>query len=139
LIPFVTDDPELAKKASHREYLKNQVVFKEVVPLRGNLVDLVHQTFRMQYMKDVVLPRILDEATFASLNSYIFYSNLKIVNELKKDEDFLHRLFGKMKSSELTPVQVKDLLRFLQEMCELGKNLEAKSKTNLYQYVGASL
>lgn len=93
----------------------------------------------MQYMKDVVLPRILDEATFASLNSYIFYSNLKIVNELKKDEDFLHRLFGKMKSSELTPVQVKDLLRFLQEMCELGKNLEAKSKTNLYQYVGASL
>jgi protein phosphatase-4 regulatory subunit 3 len=98
-------------------------------------VELVHQTFRMQYMKDVVLPRILDEATFASLNSYIFYSNLKIVNELKKDDEFLHRLFTKMKSTELTATQTRDLLRFLQEMCELGKNLEAKNKTNLYQCV----
>jgi protein phosphatase 4 regulatory subunit 3 len=126
-------DPDLARKTNHREFLEKQVEYKSVVPLRQDLQDVIHLTFRMQYMKDVVLPRVLDEATFATLNSLIFFNNVKIINDIRKDEQFLTNLFGILK----TPgghEQRRDALRFLREMCELGKSLEPKSKSIFYLY-----
>lgn len=127
-------DPDLARKTNHREFLQQQVEYKSVVPLRHELQEIIHLTFRMQYMKDVVLPRVLDEATFATLNSLIFFNNVKIINEIRKDDSFLQNLFGVLRSPS-NPEQLKDGFRFLREMCELGKSLEPKSKSVFYVYV----
>eukprot|EP01122_Echinamoeba_exundans_P012125 TRINITY_DN5011_c0_g1_i1.p1 TRINITY_DN5011_c0_g1~~TRINITY_DN5011_c0_g1_i1.p1 ORF type:complete len:867 (+),score=172.56 TRINITY_DN5011_c0_g1_i1:151-2751(+) len=124
-------DPDLARKTNHREFLEKQVEYKSVVPLRQDLQDVIHLTFRMQYMKDVVLPRVLDEATFATLNSLIFFNNVKIINDIRKDEQFLTNLFAILKTPS-GPDQRRDALRFLREMCELGKSLEPKSKSIFY-------
>lgn len=126
-------DPDLARKCNHREFLQRQVEFKTVVPLRQELLDVIHLTFRMQYMKDVVLPRVLDEATFATLNSLIFFNNVKIINDLRKDDHFLNQLFAILKNPQ-NHDQLRDAMRFLREMCELGKTLEPKSKGLLYLY-----
>lgn len=82
----------MSGKLNHRKFLKNHVAYKEVIPLSPELAEFVHTSFRLQYMKDVALPRVLDEATFATLNSLIYYNNLKIVTEIKRDEELLTQL-----------------------------------------------
>ena len=51
-------DPDLKTPQRHREYLAHNVTFKEVVPITDPaLLSKIHQTYRIQYLKDVVLPR----------------------------------------------------------------------------------
>jgi protein phosphatase-4 regulatory subunit 3 len=51
-------DPELRSPQQHRKFLSSSVAFKEVVPIKDKAVlARIHQTYRIQYIKDVILPR----------------------------------------------------------------------------------
>jgi Component of IIS longevity pathway SMK-1 len=51
-------DPELPERQKHRDFLRERVVFREVVPISDASVRAkIHQTYRMGYLKDVILPR----------------------------------------------------------------------------------
>ena len=72
-------DPELPARQRHREWLAERVVFKEVVPIQdAALRAKIHQTYRLSYIKDVVLPRVLDDATFATFSSLILFNNVEV-------------------------------------------------------------
>jgi len=72
-------DPELPAQQQHRKYLREVVVFKEVVALHSaELRSKIHQTYRIGYVKDVVLPRLLDDATFATLSSIMVFNNVDV-------------------------------------------------------------
>ena len=48
-------DPELPSQQQHRKYLRDVVVFKEVVPMHSaELRSKIHQTYRIGYVKDAV-------------------------------------------------------------------------------------
>lgn len=48
----------------------------QAIPIKDPLaLSKIHQTYRIGYLKDVVLPRVLDESTLASLNSMIHSNN----------------------------------------------------------------
>ncbi|CAJ2662452.1 unnamed protein product [Trifolium pratense] len=84
-------DPEVPHVQHHREFLKEHVVFKEAIPIKNSIVlSKIHQTYRIGFLKDVVLARILDEATAANLNSMIHANNATI--------HFLHEFCGLSKS-----------------------------------------
>lgn len=69
-------DPDILHAQHHRNFLKEHVVFKEAIPIKDPMVlSKIHQTYRVGYLKDVVLPRVLDEATVANLNSIIHSNN----------------------------------------------------------------
>lgn len=54
-------------------------MFKEVVPIEDAAVRAkIHQTYRMGYLKDVVLPRVLDDSTFATLSSLMLFNNIEV-------------------------------------------------------------
>jgi len=117
----------------HSEFLKTQATFKEVVPLNNApLENKIHQTFRLQYLKDVALARTLDEPTFATINSLIFVNHMQIITDLASNEEVMIALFTKMKSPDITATELKDHLSFLSEMCDLGKHLEPKNKSVFY-------
>ncbi|KAK9161723.1 hypothetical protein Syun_008064 [Stephania yunnanensis] len=70
------NDPEISRIQHHRTFLKEHVIFKEAIPIKDpSVVSKIHETYRIGYIKDVVLPRVLDEATVASLNSIIHANN----------------------------------------------------------------
>lgn len=127
-------DPELPKKVDHREFLKSKVMFKEVIPFESpEVVAKIHQTFRMQYLKDVILPRTLDDPTFATINSLIFFNHVELVSAVQKDERFLKQLFQDLKD-KCTPIdRLRDLIAFVQELCNLAKNLQVQLRVNFYQ------
>lgn len=38
----------------------------------------IHQTYRIGYLKDVVLARVLDDATFSTLSSLVLFNNVEV-------------------------------------------------------------
>jgi len=54
-----------------------------------NIKRKIHYTYRLQYLKDVVPARILDDPTFSVLNSLIFFHQVDIVQHLQSNGPFL--------------------------------------------------
>ena len=128
-----TDDPEFSgHKASHRQFLRNPH-FREVVPIEDPTVKRkIHNTWRLQYLKDVVLARILDDPTFSVLNSLIFFNQVDIVTHLHTNSTFLKDLFSIISSPTETAKRKKDAVSFIQQCCAIAKNLQMPPRMALY-------
>jgi protein phosphatase-4 regulatory subunit 3 len=65
-------DPDVPQSKDHRTSLRKNVVFVEDIPIKNPLVlSKIHQTYRIDFLKDVVLTDVLDVATSAFLDSVI--------------------------------------------------------------------
>lgn len=128
------DDPDFpTQKANHRRYLKDGSRYKEVVPIEDTAIrKKIHSTWRLQYLKDVVLARILDDPTFSVLNSLIFFNQVDIVSHLQANTVFLEELFGIIDSTDVELKRKKDAVGFIQQCCAIAKNLQAPARANLY-------
>ncbi|XP_062198148.1 uncharacterized protein LOC133900883 isoform X2 [Phragmites australis] len=127
-------DPEVPRVQKHRTFLKDHVVFKEAIPIKNDsVVSKIHQTYRIGYLKDVILPRILDDATLASLNTMIHTNNASIISLLKDDTCFIRELFAKMRSADISMESKRELVLFLHEFCTLSKSLPLVQQLRLFR------
>ena len=128
------DDPDFPNyKANHRQYLSDKSRYKEVVPIEDPIIrKKIHSTWRLQYLKDVVLARILDDPTFSVLNSLIFFNQVDIVSHLQANTVFLKELFGIIDSPEVDLKRKKDAVCFIQQCCAIAKNLQGPARATLY-------
>ncbi|XP_059646798.1 uncharacterized protein LOC132293356 isoform X2 [Cornus florida] len=127
-------DPEVPVVQHHRSFLKDHVVFKEAIPIKNPIVlSKIHQTYRVSYLKDVILPRLSDEATIASLNSIIHSNNAVVVSLLKDDSTFIQELCARLKSSMTSAESKKNLVFFLQEFISLSKSLQMVQQLRLFR------
>ncbi|KAF2789199.1 DUF625-domain-containing protein [Melanomma pulvis-pyrius CBS 109.77] len=127
-------DPDFPlHKANHRQYLSDESKFKEVVKIEEEAIKKkIHYTYRLQYLKDVVLARILDDPTFSVLNSLIFFHQVDIVQHLQANGAFLKELFGIFGAKEHNLQRKKDAVLFIQQCCAIGKSLQANARQQLY-------
>ena len=127
-------DPDFpTHKANHRQWLTSQSHYKEVVKIADRNISLkIHQTYRLQYLKDVVLARILDDPTFSVLNSLIFFNQVDIVSHLQTNGSFLKDLFGIFASPTSDPLRKKEAVLFIQQCCAIAKNLQPPGRQSLY-------
>lgn len=73
-------DPASPTPKRHREYLRQQAKFREAVPIKNQeLLSKIHQTFRVQYIQDVVLPTpsVYEDNLLSTLNSFIFFNKVR--------------------------------------------------------------
>lgn len=61
----------------------------------------VHHTYRLQFLKDVVLARAIDDSTFNVLNSCILFNQIDIINYVQGDQAFLREVVGIFLSEEM--------------------------------------
>ncbi|KAK7413690.1 Platinum sensitivity protein [Neonectria punicea] len=127
-------DPDFpSHKANHRHWLDNQGRYKEVVPIEDEQTRRkIHQTYRLQYLKDVVLARILDDPTFSVLNSLIFFNQVDIVQHLQANGAFLNELFGIFSSPTPDQKRRKEAVLFIQQCCAIAKNIQPPARQTLY-------
>ena len=90
----------------------------------------IHLTYRLLYLKDVVLARILDDPTFSVLNSLIFFHQVDIVTHVQQNADFLKELFGILQGDDSN--RKKDAVLFIQNCCAVSKNIQNQSRAQLY-------
>ncbi|KAK9288932.1 hypothetical protein L1049_017403 [Liquidambar formosana] len=127
-------DPEVPNVQHHRDFLKEHVVFKEAIPIKDPVVlSKIHQTYRVGYLKDAILPRVLDEATIANLNSIIHSNNAAVVSLLKDDSTFIQELFSRLRSPTSSTESKKNLVFFLLEFCSLSKSLQMVQQLRLFR------
>ncbi|KAG5555230.1 hypothetical protein RHGRI_012688 [Rhododendron griersonianum] len=128
-------DPDIPHVQHHRSFLNEHVVFKEAIPIKDPVVlSKIHQTYRVGYLKDVILPRALDDATIANLNSIIHSNNALVVSLLKDDSTFIQELFARLRSSTTSMESKKNLVLFLHEFCSLSKSLQMVQQHRLFRY-----
>lgn len=127
-------DPDFpSHKANHRHWLDNEGRYKEVVPIEDETTRRkIHQTYRLQYLKDVVLARILDDPTFSVLNSLIFFNQVDIVQHLQTNASFLNDLFGIFNSPVTDHKRKKMAVLFIQQCCSIAKNIQPPARQTLY-------
>ncbi|QSZ30930.1 hypothetical protein DSL72_000489 [Monilinia vaccinii-corymbosi] len=126
-------DPDFpSHKANHRHWLGKEGRFKEVVRIaEDNVLQKIHHTHRLQYLKDVVLARILDDPTFSVLNGLIFFNQVEIIQHLQTNTAFLKELFGIFTSGE-DQEKKKEAVLFIQQCCAVAKNLQQPARQTLY-------
>ncbi|KAK5998710.1 hypothetical protein PT974_01092 [Cladobotryum mycophilum] len=127
-------DPDFPyHKANHRIFLSDPNHFKEVVPFEEEQIRRkIHQTHRLQYLKDVVLARILDDPTFSVLNSLIFFNQVDIVQYVQSNPPFLGKLFAIFSPAFHIPSRRKNAVIFIQQCCVVAKNIQPPARQSLY-------
>lgn len=126
-------DPDFpTHKANHRAYLADESRYKEVVEIKDqNIKRKIRQTWRLQYLKDVVLARILDDPTFGVLNSLIFFNQVDIVQHLQQNTSFLKELFSIFSPDNPDTKRKEQAVHFLQQCCAIAKTLQMQSRAQL--------
>ncbi|NXC70838.1 P4R3B phosphatase, partial [Anhinga anhinga] len=95
-------DPSLAQPKRHREFLTKTAKFKEVIPITDSeLRQKIHQTYRVQYIQDIILPTpsVFEENFLSTLTSFIFFNKVEIVSMLQVN--FLFYSFASITSLKL--------------------------------------
>ncbi|KAI0355408.1 DUF625-domain-containing protein [Trametes cingulata] len=96
-------DPEFPNhKANYREFLRETSRFHQPIPIREESVQRrIHHTYRLQFLKDVVLARAIDDSTFNVLNSSIIFNQIDIINHVQNDPLFLREIAGMFMDDDL--------------------------------------
>ncbi|KAH9511347.1 SMEK 2, suppressor of mek1 (Dictyostelium) [Dermatophagoides farinae] len=120
----------LVREKRHRKFLQNVFRFKEVIPLsKSKLVSEIHQTYRMQYIRDVIMPSsaIFEKNVLSTLSSLLFLNKIEIVTSIQDDKKFLKELFRQLSDTEPSfQEKRRDLVLFLKELCTFSYRLESR-------------
>ncbi|XP_052767178.1 serine/threonine-protein phosphatase 4 regulatory subunit 3A-like isoform X3 [Mya arenaria] len=136
IIGVLEFDPSHMTPVKHREFLQKSAKFKEVIPFSNQeLVNKIHQTFRVQYIQDVILPTpsVFDENMMSSLTSFIYFNKVEIVSMVQDDEKFLLQLFASITSEKKDEDARRDLVLFLKEFCTFSQILQPQSKESFFK------
>jgi protein phosphatase-4 regulatory subunit 3 len=114
----------------HRTYLTETVTFKQAFPIEdASLLNLIHDSFRLQYLRDVVLAGWLDDLLLNILTSIIIFHNVDILERIQSDEEFIGNLFRILCDSEDDDtISRRDQVKFLYEFCKLANSLELSKR-----------
>lgn len=129
-------DPELPlnSNSSHRTLFQASSRFKKLFSFADSgLLTKIHCNFRLQFLRDVVLARFLEDSTLTTLNSLIYFSNVDIVSGVMDDDKFLDNMFHLINSENPPSDELKNTFLFLQELNSLAKNLQPNRKSGFFK------
>ncbi|XP_054713951.1 serine/threonine-protein phosphatase 4 regulatory subunit 3A-like isoform X3 [Uloborus diversus] len=129
-------DPSSPEPKRHRDFLRNASHFKEVIPISNQeLIAKIHQTYRVQYIQDVVLPTpsVFEENMLSTLSSFIFFNKVEIVSMIQEDSKFLSELFAQLTDESTEDQKRKELILFLKEYCMFSQTLQPQSRESFFK------
>ncbi|KAJ0061086.1 hypothetical protein NL108_006964, partial [Boleophthalmus pectinirostris] len=129
-------DPALPQPRPHREFLTKTARFKEVIPISDpELRQKIHQTYRVQYIQDMVLPTpsVFEENMLSTLHSFIFFNKVEIVGMLQDDEKFLTDLFAQLTDEATDDDKRHELVNFLKEFCAFSQTLQPQNRDAFFK------
>ncbi|XP_058983104.1 serine/threonine-protein phosphatase 4 regulatory subunit 3 isoform X2 [Musca domestica] len=130
-------DPSATQPKKHRQYLRQWAKFREAVPIKNqDLLAKIHQTFRVQYIQDIILPTpsvFVEDNMLNTLSSFIFFNKVEIVTLIQEDERFLVDMFTMLTDPNTSDAKRRDIVLFLKEFCNYAQNLQPQGKDSFYK------
>lgn len=81
-------DPDLRDKANHRWFLREKAKFRTVVYMEDDeLVDTIHKSFRVTYLRDTLLRPTMDENSLSTLSSLMTFTHADVVKGVTQGGD----------------------------------------------------
>merc|ERR1719322_2291238 len=120
----------------HREYLKSMARFHQVIPITNTeLLSKIHQTYRVQYIQDVVLPTpsVFEENMLSTLSLFMFFNKVEIVSLIQGDDKFLTELFSQLKDEKTDELTRRESVLFLKEFCTFSQTLQPQSRGSFFK------
>ncbi|KAF9929168.1 Platinum sensitivity protein [Mortierella alpina] len=129
-------NPEFGEhKESYRDFLTKRSNFKQIVPINdAETEQKIHQAYRLHFLRDTVLSRVMDENLSSILGSLIFFHNIDIVNHIHGDRIFLKSLLGILESESEPLERKRDVILFVQQFCSIAKTTQLPTRVGLYRY-----
>ncbi|XP_013002418.2 serine/threonine-protein phosphatase 4 regulatory subunit 3B-like [Cavia porcellus] len=134
VVGCLENDPALPQPKKHREFMAQSVKFKEIIPIANSeLRQKIHQTYRIQYIHDILLPTpsIFEDNLLPSLTNFILFNKIEIVNMLQEDDVYLSEVFARLKDNNTDDEKKCELLLLFKEFCEFSQTLYPQSKDEL--------
>ena len=97
------------------------------------MISKIKQTYRAQYLRDVALARVLDDQTFASLNSIALFNQVDIVDMFKADDQYMDQLFDLLSNDGVPIEKKKDVVMFLYELTTIARSISKESRSDFYR------
>ena len=147
-----------------QDFLRDTTRFHQPISIHDPIIQRkIHHTYRLLFLKDVVLARALDDSTFNVLNSCIIFNQIDIITHVQNDVQFLQdiadlfpgpspgpstSLNGVAKSrtgidadanAEGLPNGVdedrrrREVILLIQQLCIMGKNVQLPTRMALFQ------
>uniref|UniRef100_A0A3B4C0N7 Serine/threonine-protein phosphatase 4 regulatory subunit 3 n=1 Tax=Pygocentrus nattereri TaxID=42514 RepID=A0A3B4C0N7_PYGNA len=129
-------DPALVQPKRHREFLTKTAKFKEVIPITDSeLRQKIHQTYRVQYIQDIILPTpsVFEENFLSTLTSFIFFNKVEIVSMLQEDEKFLTEVFAQLTDEATEEGKRRELVNFFKEFCAFSQTLQPQNRDAFFK------
>ncbi|XP_069464160.1 serine/threonine-protein phosphatase 4 regulatory subunit 3B isoform X2 [Ambystoma mexicanum] len=129
-------DPALPQPKSHRDFLTKTAKFKEVIPITDSeLRQKIHQTYRVQYIQDIILPTpsVFEENFLSTLTSFIFFNKVEIVSMLQEDEKFLSEVFAQLTDEATDDDKRRELVNFFKEFCAFSQTLQPQNRDSFFK------
>lgn len=119
-------DPALKQPNKHREFLTQNIKFKEVVPMTNNILrQKIDQTYRMQYIFDILLPAVsMFDEQLSSLTALIFINKYDIITMLQEDKEFLSHVLTELKDQTANSAKQFESILFCKELCSFSQQLQ---------------
>ncbi|KAL7023753.1 hypothetical protein ACKWTF_012766 [Chironomus riparius] len=129
-------DPTGGPPKRHRNYLKQYSKFREPIEIKNQeLLAKIHQTYRVQYIQDIILPApsVFEDAMLNSLSSFIFFNKCEIVTLIQEDDKYLDDLFALLSDPNTALDKRRDSVLFLKEFCSYAQLLQPHAKEAFYK------
>ncbi|KAL4401189.1 Platinum sensitivity protein [Malassezia pachydermatis] len=132
-------NPELPKlKASYRQYLQEEAKFHQVVDFDDpSIVTKIKETYRLVYLKDVILAGFADDALQSMLASLVFFYQSDIVNYCVSSDQLWTQLRVLFEGegdaqTDVSTQRAKGVL-FLQHLCTMAKQIQLPGRVSLFR------
>ena len=120
-------------KASYRDYLQRQAHFHPVVEFDDpNMVTKIYDTYRLVYLRDVILARLFDDATLSILSSLVFFYQSDIVNYCVGHKRCLEQVRDIVQCAEV-PARKHEAVLFLHQLCTMAKQIQLPGRMTLFR------
>lgn len=132
MLEYNPEQPRM--KACYRQDVTEEAQFHQVVPIDdASVLAKIHETYRLQYLKDVVLAGLIDDALLSMLNSLNFFYQTDIINYFANDDHVLEQLFGIFARSDEALTTKYEAVLFLQQLCAMAKQIQLPTRMTLFQ------
>lgn len=118
----------------YRTFLSEGDRFKQLVPLNDeNILKLIHQTFRLQYFKDVILAKILDEESSAAFILLIRVNHMDIINSIDNNPEVLEVIRKLLQTVNMALRDQLNVLKFFKEFLTIAKTVNLRKNLQIHQ------
>ncbi|ODV95496.1 hypothetical protein PACTADRAFT_50212 [Pachysolen tannophilus NRRL Y-2460] len=132
-------DPEFPTfKSNHRAYLKDESKFKEVLPVDNkDIINKIKQSFNLQFLKDVVLAKLLDDSIFSFIQASIYFNQVEVIKYLQEENNkFMESLFelydDKNDNNENILEKRRDGVKMLHQFALIAKTLQNNQRSDFF-------